>query len=265
VPGRHDVGHAVPPPVPVSAALIAAGIAVAAGAALQSAVGFGFALVAAPLVFATFAPEEAVGLMVLLALEVNLLTLATERRRPRPLWGDVLPVLAWALPGAVAGVAVLRALDAVALQLLVTAGVLVAVEVHRRAARAAGVRTGVPRWARPATGLVSGALNTSTTTGGPPLVLLLMGRGVPPARVRDTLTATFIGFAGVTVAALALTGTEGAVPSASAAAVLVPLTAAGQLAGRPLFHRLARGRRYESVLSTVLLAAVAVGLLTVLL
>jgi uncharacterized membrane protein YfcA len=251
----------------VTAALAAAGLAVATGAALQSSVGFGFALISAPLVFAATSPQEAVGLMLLLGAEVNLLTLVAERRRPRPLWADVVQVVAWSAPGAVAGVAVLRALDAVALQVLVTVGVIGTLVVSRRAA-AVPVRDEPhppPRWARPAAGLASGALNTSTTTGGPPLVLLLMGRGVPPSRVRDTLTSSFLGFAAVSALVLALTGTHGAIPTAGAVAVLVPLTAAGQLAGRPLFRRLAHGRRYESVLTLVLVAAVAAGLLTVLL
>ena len=99
-------------------------MAVAAGAALQSAVGFGFALVCAPLLYAALSPEEAVGLLVVLAAEVNLLTLVGERRRPAPSWPDVRAVVAWSLPGALAGVAILRSLDDVALQLLVTAGVL---------------------------------------------------------------------------------------------------------------------------------------------
>ena len=43
---------------------IAAGVAVLAGAALQSATGFGFALVAAPLLFAATEPEQAVGLLI---------------------------------------------------------------------------------------------------------------------------------------------------------------------------------------------------------
>src|SRR3954452_8461055 len=117
---------------------VAAAGAVMAGAALQSAVGFGFALAAAPLLYAA-APsaEQAVGLMIVLGLEVNLLTLLAERRRPDPVWGDVVPVVAWSLPGALAGVAVLRALDAVALQLLVTAGVLAALAVNLRAERRA--------------------------------------------------------------------------------------------------------------------------------
>src|SRR5262245_50587803 len=103
---------------------VAAGTAVFTGAALQSSIGFGFALVAAPLLFAATTPPEAVGLMIVLAFEVGVLTLLTERRRPRPMWRDVRAVVAWSLPGALVGVAILRALDALALQLLVTVGVL---------------------------------------------------------------------------------------------------------------------------------------------
>jgi uncharacterized membrane protein YfcA len=264
---------------------VAAAGAVMAGAALQSAVGFGFALVAAPLLYAA-APsaEQAVGLMIVLGLEVNLLTLLAERRRPDPVWGDVVPVVAWSLPGALAGVAVLRALDAVALQLLVTAGVLAALAVNLRAERRARTAT-VPapredsprfaerarssapraRWARPLAGLSSGALNTSTSTGGPPVALLLMSRGLRPHVVRDTLTTSFVGFAAVSVAALALTGTRGAVPDATWVAALIPLTAAGQLAGRPAFSRLAAARSYERVLTVVLVVTVAAGLIGVLL
>src|SRR4051794_41608177 len=128
----------------MSAALAAAGLAVATGAALQSAVGFGIALIAAPLVFAATSPQEAVGLMLLLGAEVNLLTLAAERRRPRPLWADVVQVVAWSAPGAVVGVIVLRALDAVALQLLVTAGGVAPLVGSRRAAAAGSERGGPP-------------------------------------------------------------------------------------------------------------------------
>jgi uncharacterized protein len=241
---------------------LAAGVAVLTGAALQSSIGFGFALVAAPLLFAATSPPEAVGLMIVLALELSLLTLLTERRRPQPVWRDVRGVLAWSLPGALAGVAVLRALDDLALQLLVTAGVLLALAVNLRAehrAPAAAVRE-PPPWARPATGLASGALNTSTSTGGPPIVLLLMSRGLRPGVVRDTLTATFVGSAFVSAAALALTRTEEAIPDAAVVAALVPLTALGQLLGRRVFARLADSRRYERVLTVVLLATVAVGL-----
>ena len=71
---------------------LVAAAAVAAGAALQSATGFGFSVVAAPLVFAAVGPEEAVGLLLVLGTEVNVLTLATERRRSRRVSpGSTLP------------------------------------------------------------------------------------------------------------------------------------------------------------------------------
>ena len=248
---------------------VAAAAAVMTGAALQSSIGFGFALVAAPLLFAAASPAEAVGLLIVLGLEIGLLTLLTERRRPEPVWRDVITVVAWSLPGALAGVAVLRALDELALQLLVTAGVLVALVVNLRAVHRAppppDAAQEPPRWARPAAGLMSGALNTSTSTGGPPLVLLLMSRGLRPGVVRDTLTASFVGFAPVSATALLVTSTADAVPDAAALAALIPLTALGHLAGRPLFARLAAGRAYERVLTAVLLATVVAGLLGVLL
>ena len=248
---------------------VAAAVAVMAGAALQSAVGFGFAIVAAPLLYAAApSPEQAVGLMTLVGLEINLLTLLSEGRRPAPVWRDVTAVVAWSLPGALAGIVLLRALDDVALQLLVTAGVLVALAVNRRAARIGPVPGTVaepPFWARPAAGLVSGALNTSTSTGGPPVVLLMLGRGLSPATVRDTLTTSFVGFAAVTTAALALSGASGAIPQAAWVAALLPTAALGHVAGRPAFRRLAAGRSYERVLTIVLVTAVGTGLLTVLL
>ena len=160
----------------------------------------------------------------------------------------MLGVVPWSLPGALAGVALLRALDDLALQLLVTAGVLLALWVNRRAARGAPGPEAVapPSWARPAAGLVSGALNTSTSTGGPPVVLLLLARGLPPAAVRDTLTASFVGFAAMTTLALALTGTGGAVPEAGWVAALVPPALLGHLAGRRAFRRLARDGRLRA-------------------
>jgi hypothetical protein len=92
-----------------------------------------------------------------------------------------------------------------------------------------------------------------------------MTRGLRPHVVRDTLTTSFVGLALVAAAALALTGTRAAAPDATWVAALVPLTAAGQLAGRPVFSRLAAARSYERVLTLVLVATVAAGLLSVLL
>jgi len=249
----------------VSALEVAAGLSVLVGAALQSATGFGFALVCAPLLFAAFGPQEAIGLLTVLGPEVNLITLLGERRRPRPLTRTVLVLLACAVPGAVVGVAVLRSVDATVLQVLLTVTVFVSLAVQEtaRRRRTAPRAHRAPIWT-PVTGATAGVLQTTTGAAGPPVVLLLLGRGLEPDRVRDTLTVSFFGLSVVGAVALVVTGTSGAVPGAVALAALLPLAALGQLAGRPLFARLAGGH-YELVLTLVLSLSAVIGLASALL
>jgi uncharacterized membrane protein YfcA len=240
--------------------LVVTAIAVFAGAALQAATGFGFALLAAPLAFAALEPHEAIGLLLLLGMEIGVLTLATEGRRPRPMVRRCALVLAWAVPAAVAGVAVLKALDPVALQVAVSVGVAATLIVRRRAP--AERRGPEPAWAAPVTGLSAGALVTSTNTSGPPLLLYLLGRGDEPSRVRDTLTVCQLGLSVIGVVALVATGTSDAAPGAGLVAVFVPLVLVAQITGRPLFALLARRGGYEPVLNATLVVAVAAGLVT---
>jgi uncharacterized protein len=244
----------------VTPLLAATAVAVFAGAAIQAATGFGFALLAAPLAFAALDSHEAIGLLLLLGSEIGILTLATEGRRPVPMVRRCVIVLAWAVPAAVAGVAVLRALDAVALQIAVSIGVAATLLTRRLTAH----RPVKPesRWAAPVTGLAGGALVTSTNTSGPPLLLYFVGRGDEPDRVRDSLTVCQLGLSVIGALALVVTGTSGAVPDAGLVAAFVPLVALAHLAGRPLFAHLARSGSYEPVLNATLVVAVAAGLVT---
>ena len=243
---------------------IAAGVAVLAGAALQSATGFGFALVSAPLLFAATEPAQAVVLLILLGLLVSAMTLGTEGRRPEPLLRESLTMLAWAIPGVFAGLLALRALDSTALQVGVTIGVFATLAVRALARRRDAGAGEPPRWAAPAAGFASGALTTSTNTSGPPVVLYMLARGATPVQTRDTLTTTFIGFGLLGLAALALSHTHGATPHTDALAALVPVAVIGHLAGRPVFARIAEDR-YEPVLTAVLIATALTGLATALL
>jgi uncharacterized membrane protein YfcA len=244
----------------VTPLLAATAVAVFAGAAIQAATGFGFALLAAPLAFAALDSHEAIGLLLLLGSEIGVLTLATEGRRPQPMVRRCAIVLAWAIPAAVAGVAVLRALDAVTLQIAVSVGVAATLIVRHRAP--AEHRGPEPGWAAPATGLSAGALVTSTNTSGPPLLLYLLGRGDEATRVRDTLTVCQLGLSLIGAAALVATGTSDAVPRGWLVALFVPLVALAHLAGRPLFAHLAASGRYEPVLNATLVIAVVAGLVT---
>jgi uncharacterized membrane protein YfcA len=77
---------------------------VAAGAVLQSAFGFGFALTAAPALAATVGPRPAVSALAILGLVVSVMTLAGERRRPQVLVGSAAVLVAFAIPGVGLGV-----------------------------------------------------------------------------------------------------------------------------------------------------------------
>lgn len=235
----------------------AAGLGVLLGAALQSSIGFGFALVAAPLLFAATDPEQAVGLLLVLALCVNLMTLGTERRVPAPLGRTTVELALWAVPGMVAGVVILQSVSSTLLQVALTIAVFVALFVQRNAGVA------LPAWATPVAGLSSGTLATTTTTSGPPYVLLLRGRGHAPAQVRDTLTTLFLVGTFTSAAVLLAFGVERAIPERTTLLALVPLVVLGHLAGRPVFARLARGH-YEDVLTAVLVVSALTGLAAVL-
>lgn len=231
--------------------LAAACVSVALGTVLQAATGFGFSLVAAPLVFAALDAEPAVGLLLILGFEVNLLTLGTERRTPRPIPRAAARMLVAAAPGALLGVVVLRALPEVALQVAVTLGVLGTLVARQ-------VKTAhVPA---PLAGFAAGALTTSTSTNGPPMLLHLLGRGATPEQVRDTLTTTFIGLALIGAIALAATGTP-ALPDVALVLGLIPAVAVAHLVGRRAFRRLAASDHYERVLTAVMVVAVLVGLI----
>ena len=233
----------------------AAALALFVGAALQSATGFGFALVSAPILFALLGPREAVTAGVLVALVLNGLTLAGERRRPQVLGRDALLLLAWSLPGLALGAVALRELSAQLLSAIVALAVLAGVGLRVLSRRAVGARA--PRsWHLPAAGVTGGALSTSTSLSGPPLVFYLLERRAAAGEMRDTLAAIFFAQALLALPALLLTGTF-TVPQGLAA--LVGATLAGQLLGRRAFGWL-HGERFELAVHLVLVATALVAL-----
>lgn len=208
-----------------------------AGATLQSAAGFGFALVLAPAAFAVLDPDEAVTVLLLLGLELNLLILFGEGRRTEPLWDELRPLLLWALPGLVGGVVILALLSRPELQVAVGVLVIAAVALRMRGGvEASSTRPGATLQA--ATGLATGALTTTTGTSGPPLVLWLERVGAKPGQLRDTLAASFLVLDVLGV--LALLAPRGADLELELllAALLLAVTLVGQLLGKEIFARL---------------------------
>ena len=237
-----------------------AALALFLGAALQSATGFGFALVSAPILFALLGPREAVTAGVLVALVPNALTLAGERRRPQVLGRDMLALLAWSLPGLAVGAVALRELSEQLLSALVAAAVLGGVALRALSHRSRSRRPlcGPPRpWYLPLAGVSSGVMSTATSLNGPPLVFYLLARGAAPMQTRDTLAALFLVHAVLGVPALLLSGAF-AMPEAIWALLLAAL--AGQLVGRRAFGWLS-GERYEPAVYGVLVATALVAVI----
>ena len=206
-------------------ALLAVGAAVLVGAALQSALGFGGALVMSPVLLAVLEPAEAVTLLVLLGSVTNLLVLVVERRRWHVRGGLLRALLVGALPGLVVGVLLLGVAGRPALQVVVGLVVLTVVvaQLRRRAPVPAGPgprssatgprrsfpvtdRGAVPRAATAAVGVAVGALTTTTGTNGPPMVLWFQHLGLPPEQQRDTLFVAFTASSCLAVPALVVGG-----------------------------------------------------------
>jgi len=214
-----------------------AALAVFIGATMQSATGFGFSLLAAPILFALLGPQEAVSAGVLLGLLLNGLTLATERRRPVVLGRDAWQLVAWSVPGLAVGALALRELPERPLSVLVGLAVLAGLAVRLRAA-----------------GATSGALATANSVSGPPLAFYLLARGATPAAMRDTLAAVFIAQSVLALPVLLVSETF-VLPAELWALLAAAL--AGQVAGRRAFAWL-QGERYErAVLAVLVLSALA--------
>ena len=231
-------------------------IATVLGAAVQSASGFGFALLAAPAFLAALDRREAVASVLILSLALNLLMLAGERRRPEVLVRPLLVLLAAAVPGIAGGALLLRAMSKPALQVLAGALILIAAALAARRRAAARQRVGAAGTA--AVGLAAGALTATTTVNGPPIVLWLQRRGASAGETRDSLAAAFavLNLLGsVAVSVLAGAAGRGADPVTILA--LAPALVVGQLAGRWAFVRLDPARFRAVAIALVLVAGAA--------
>ena len=104
--------------------MVLAAIAALAGASIQAATGFGFALVLSPALFAVLEPTEAVATLLALGFALSLLVLIEDGGHAD--WRRIAPMLLAALPGLVAGLVLLAALSKEALQIAVGLAVILA-------------------------------------------------------------------------------------------------------------------------------------------
>ena len=239
--------------------------AVLVGMSVQAAIGFGFAFFVAPAAFAAFSPEQAVMLVLLLAIAINCLVLFGERRRTEVAVRQTATVVCAAVPGMLAGAWIVTEVDHDLLQVLVGLIVLAGALVQALAARAVGP---APRSAasddRPLTeiggGLAAGVLTTSVSVNGPALVLIFSRLGLRGARLRDSLAGALLGLSlPATLIVAAFAGREGALPEGWVLVACVPAVLVGHRFGASVFRRLDDGSHHRAALG----AAAIAGLLSI--
>ncbi|MGB6837189.1 MAG: sulfite exporter TauE/SafE family protein [Dehalococcoidia bacterium] len=227
-----------------SLALTGAIVIALLAATCQSLTAFGFALVMVPLLSLAWEVKPAVVTSTLLGTVILLPLTLEVREHVRP--ARAARLLAGSLLGIPAGVVLLDRIDPEALKVLVGAVVIVASLLLYSARQGtwpeAGGSTPV------AVGMIAGVLRASTSMGGPPAVLYLLGAEKGMQSFRATLLAFSLPASVVTIAGLTLAGqVTGEIVRASA--IALPAVAVGLILGRWM-----RAWIDEEVFRTVVLA-----------
>jgi uncharacterized membrane protein YfcA len=160
-------------------------LAVGVAAVVQNIVGFGFALLAVPLMVLAVDPHDAVIISTFLGLGSSSFQAFSGRRDAQ--WSLVKRLSVSALIGIPFGLLVFNHVDERVLKGCLATGIFLAVLFLARYShfRHASHRLEV------VAGFLSGALSSSLSTNGPPLVFALQGRGLPIAQFRATISAIF--------------------------------------------------------------------------
>lgn len=169
-------------------------------AAVQQAAGFGFALVATPLLTFVVDAHAAVVLAMCFGFAGNVYQAVGGRRQVDKVF--LGRVLAGALVGLPGGWWVYSHVGHRTLQVTIAVSVVVAVLVLAR-----GVTLSrASRRLDVAAGVLTGALTTCTGTNGPPLVTVMTARRIPPEVFRATAAAAFLLLDVVALGAFAASG-----------------------------------------------------------
>jgi hypothetical protein len=217
-------------------AILAAGLIVAFGALVQGSVGFGMALVAAPLLALIDPAYVPVPLLVLAVAHAGL-TLAREPHATD--WRGVRWALLGRLPGSVLGALAVACLPYRGFATLIAVLVLACCAMS-----AVRLPYGPTPRALVAAGVFSGVSGTAAGIGGPPVALLYQRQ--PGPALRSTLGAYFALGALLSYAVLGLGGQAGG--GLLRGLVLVPCMAAGFLLSGPVRRHVDRGRARPAVL-----------------
>ena len=227
--------------------LVMVAVAVFAAGFVQVLAGFGFALLAMPLMTLSVPVDKAV-------VVSSLLGVVTSGWQAVHLRADRDPELVkrlvgWAHLGMPLGLLVLLTVPDQAMKVILGVAVLIATALLIRQINLSHVGPGLDR----VCGFLSGILNTSLSTNGPPLVFDLQARHFDAARFRATLVSTFALCYPVTLTLFIVSGKvnrDGVI----AALIAAPALVLGQALAWPL-RRHVHGQRFRRLVISLLFAA----------
>ncbi|MEU7831760.1 MULTISPECIES: sulfite exporter TauE/SafE family protein [unclassified Nonomuraea] len=228
--------------------LLAAAVIILIASTVHAVTGFGYALVATPLLALTVDPHTAVVATTMSALAMTV-TIAV-RQRHHAEWKVAMIAMAGIVLGMPLGLWVYGVTSERVLTALIGVGVLGCTVMVWRRVKVPGnvpVLVGV--------GFISGALSTSTGTNGPPMVAAFQGMGYDPTKFRATLSVVFAGTSVLSLVGFAVAG-EVNTQSIWIGVVGLPIVQLGWFAGNAVFRRIDPERFRKVVLAALLVSAV---------
>jgi uncharacterized membrane protein YfcA len=217
----------LPPPTLITLAALAALM----GGFVRGYSGFGFALAAMPILTLVIPPAAAVPAILLIEVAIGVATIPERRSQvARPVLGYLL---LGTIVGTPLGLTALALAPAEAMRLAVGVVVLIAVLVlWQRPSVALARVTGLTSLA--GAGFVSGLLNGGTAMSGPPVIIALLGSGLPTQTTRATIMA-FVAVSAALGIALAVASGLYTSDALFTTLIMAPCAAVGALAGSAVF------------------------------
>jgi uncharacterized membrane protein YfcA len=214
-------------------------------AVVRGTTGFGFALVLAPILLLLVEPKSVVVIDLLLGLLSNIVVVATSLRNIR--WRWIAPMLAGVVLGIPLGVFTISVISPSALKIMIGAVVLLFAfplalgftRAFRREKPVAGLA-----------GFAGGFLASSTSLGGPPMVLFMHNQDWRKEAIHPSLAACFLLTTSGSLVGLLVSGLV-RLPTVLTAASLAPALLVGTVVGMVAFRRI--NERVFRVLSVVII------------
>lgn len=217
--------------------------------------GFGFALILAPLLLLIMSPTAVVVINILLGMFSNIVVLVYFFRRIDV--KRILPMALSALPGIPVGVWIISIIAPSVLKIFIGAVIIFFAILlafgFRKTFAGERLSSGIA-------GFFSGVFITSTSLGGPPVVLFMHSQRWPKEVIHPSLAGYFTFVSGFSLGALALAGHVNTGMFLTAAS-LAPVMLAGTGLGIVLFNRV-NARLFRAISLGIVICAGILGIIS---